>query len=103
MKKHALTWDDLTLREPALATLRREIERVRDFGGEYFCANEFWYGWSGHEPGFLRRLNGLVGRSAQRSDPVLRSAEAYDVAYRTLRSLLPRCRNCSCWLLPPFF
>ncbi len=38
----------------------------------------------------------LVGWSAAKEDPVLRSGAAYDAAYETLYALLPDCRNCLC-------
>ena len=96
-----LTWGDLIAREPRLARLRREIRALhRQPLGENWCAGEAWYGygawrWSGRE-GFKRRLSALVGTTAERPDPVLRSSKAYDLAYRTLYEALPPCRECAC-------
>ncbi len=85
-----LTWKALVEREPELARLRREVESVRDENGPSFCANKVWY------IRFKPRVRALTGRQARRNDPVLRSNEAYDLAYNTLYRLLPDCRNCVC-------
>ena len=63
---------------------------VKDEGGESFCANRVWY--IRYEP----RLKQLVGRHALRSDPLLRSEEAYQLAQHKLYQLLPNCRDCIC-------
>ncbi len=88
------TWEDLVAREPRLADLRVAAERVRDVDAS-FCANAVWYGYGGHL-GLKPRLLRLVGWGAQNRDPVLRSCDAYDVAYQTLYDLLPDCRGCGC-------
>ncbi len=90
-----LTWQDLVEREPRLADLRIVAERVRDAGDGSFCANASWYGYGG-QLGLKPRLLRLVGWGAQSRDPVLRSCDAYDVAYQTLYDLLPDCRGCGC-------
>ncbi len=89
------TWEDLAVREPRLVALRADVERVRVGIDETFCANAAWYGYGGRL-GLKPRLVRLVGWGAQSRDPVLRSCEAYDVAYETLYELLPDCRNCGC-------
>lgn len=64
---------------------------MRDEGGPSFCANKFWYIHA--DP----KLSELVGRHARRQDdPLLRSAQAYEIARDTLFRLLPDCRNCVC-------
>ncbi|MDP9472214.1 MAG: hypothetical protein M3Q71_16370 [Chloroflexota bacterium] len=88
------TWDDLAAREPRLADLRIAAERIRDVDAR-FCANAAWYGYAG-QLGLKPRLLRLVGWGAQNQDPVLRSSDAYDVAYQTLYALLPDCRGCGC-------
>ncbi|MDP9471721.1 MAG: hypothetical protein M3Q71_13835 [Chloroflexota bacterium] len=89
------TWEDLVEREPRLADLRVAAERIRPTADASFCANAVWYGYGGHL-GLKPRLIRLVGWGAQIHDPVLRSSDAYDVAYQTLYHLLPDCRGCSC-------
>ncbi len=90
-----LTWDDLAAREPRLAALRQAVERESAHGRLHYCANAAWYGYGGHL-GLKPRLLRLVGWGAQSHDPVLRSSDAYDVAYQTLYDLLPDCRGCGC-------
>jgi hypothetical protein len=70
--------------------LRLALMKVKDEGGESFCANKFWY--VRVEP----RVIELVGERARSEDPVLRSAQAQKLAYSTLYKLLPNCRNCAC-------
>ncbi len=89
------TWQDLVEREPRLADLRIAAERIRPAADAPFCANEHWYGYGGHL-GLKPRLIRLVGWGAQSHDPVLRSCDAYDLAYETLYDLLPDCRGCGC-------
>ena len=89
------TWAELTRREPRPGDLLMEARRVRDAGGDRFCANAVWYGDEGH-PGIKPRLRRLVGWHAAPPDPVLRSAAAYDVVYQTIYDPLPPCRNCGC-------
>ncbi len=89
------TWQDLVAREPRLAELRVAAERIRPTANASFCANAAWYGYAG-QFGLKPRLLRLVGWGAQNQDPVLRSSDAYDVAYQTLYDLLPDCRGCGC-------
>ncbi len=89
------TWEELVAREPRLAELRIAAERIRPTANASFCANAAWYGYAG-QLGLKPRLLCLVGWGAQNQDPVLRSCDAYDVAYQTLYALLPDCRGCGC-------
>lgn len=94
-----MTWAELLALEPELAVLHRELSAIKDDGrGDYFCANEVWYGYgSRHRPGYKTRLCELVGWCAPRHVlPELRTMAAYDLAYDTLYNLLPACRNCGC-------
>ena len=94
--------------EPRLLALCKEIMSIRDGGGPYFCANEWWY-WGGdphskgRKPSLKGRLHGLVGAGRMACPTVdvmnesyLRSSEAYDVVYQSLYSMLPDCRDCAC-------
>lgn len=91
------TWEDLAKREPALSALRRRVESIEDDPrAESFCANAVWYGYD-DRPSLKAELCGLVGWSARRPDALLRSPEAYDVAYESLYYALPDCRGrCEC-------
>ncbi len=84
-----LTWSVLVEHEPRLKHLERTVRKVKDEGGESFCANEWWY-----ERGLKDQLVLLAGWSAR--NPRLRSEAAYDLAYDRLYDLLPDCRDCSC-------
>ncbi len=85
------TWGELVRLEPRLRVLQRDVKAV-DGSDPHFCANRVWYA----RGGFKERLCCLVGWEAERDDPVLRSSEAYDVAYDRLYNLLPPCRDCWC-------
>jgi len=87
-----LTWEDLTRREPRLKALLRDAQAVRDPGGPSFCANQVWY----RPGGFKDRLIHLVGWDAVKSDPVLRTTKAYELATDEVYQALPDCRRCSC-------
>lgn len=84
-----LTWSVLVEHEPGLKRLQKTARGVKDEGGEYFCANEWWY-----EKGLKDQLILLAGWSAR--NPRLRSEAAYDLAYNRLYDLLPDCRDCLC-------
>ncbi len=66
------TWNDLVIREPWLAILRSEVERVTAREGQPFCANATWYGYH-EERGIKPKLVRLVGFRAESTDPVIRS------------------------------
>ena len=83
----ALTWEMLAEREPRLADLRCEVEAVLDSGEGRFYANQRWYDH------FKLLMMKLVGDLVKGDDPVICSSESYDLAYRTLYDLLPRCRH----------
>jgi len=87
-----LDWDALEKREPLLVTLAESSAAIVDTGGPTFCANHVW----SHE--LKPQLLTLVGWEAETDEPVLRSTEAYDIAYRACYNLLPGCRGC--WCLP---
>ena len=80
-------WLTLAAASPGLRELYRDIKAVKD-DGPSFCANQVWY------LRFKPRLIELVGYWANGPD-ILRTDEAYDVAYQTLYELLPDCRDCT--------
>jgi hypothetical protein len=85
------TWKDLIVRDPRLEQLERDVRyhAAQHRIGRYYCANLHWFGYVG--PGFKDRLVRLVGWEA--NGWMLRSSEAYDVAYDHLYALLPDCRH----------
>ncbi len=86
-----LTWEELVRRQPLLGELEAMVVEVRDDPAHpSFCANNVW---TQH---FEDRMFRLVGLHAERHDPVLRTREAYDLAFQHLHELLPDCRNCLC-------
>lgn len=88
-----LTWEVLAQLEPGLLALEREIKAVKDNKRhKWFCANWVWY----REPNFRKTMIGLVGWAARKDAPILKSREAYHLAYEHLYYLLPECRNCIC-------
>jgi hypothetical protein len=91
---HTLTWRELVRREPRLAELLQEARTVDD-SDPHFCANAVWYGYNGYA-GLKGRLCQLVGWDADTDDPILRTPEAYDLAYDTIYDALPPCRHCGC-------
>jgi hypothetical protein len=91
-----LTWQQLVAAEPRLGSLMREIKTVRDDKSRpSFCANAVWYGYYDY-PGFKPRLYELAGWGAKSAPDLLRTMEAYDLAYDKLYAALPNCRNCNC-------
>ncbi len=82
-----MTFKELVAVEPQLGELYQEARQVRHRGKD-FCANSIWYTC------FKPRLVLLVGHKAKH--PQLRTAEAYDTAYRTIYGALPNCRSCIC-------
>ncbi len=90
-------WDRLVDDEPRLAELLAEARTVRDEGGSYFCANEVWYGYGDPRRGFKARLLPLVGWERRDGPDLLRTEQAYDVAYGFIYDALPDCRGeCGC-------
>jgi hypothetical protein len=89
-----LTWRRMASLEPRLAEAEYLLKLIRDPGGDYFCANDIWYGYRDIRFSFKERVNAYTGWFAQR--PELRSDAAYDIAYQHLYDLLPDCRNCLC-------
>jgi hypothetical protein len=83
-KRKSFSFDAIVKLEPRLAELYAKAAAV-DGSPPNFCANAVWYGE------FKPVLEQLVGWSARR--PILRSREAYDVAYDTVYELLPDCRH----------
>lgn len=81
-------FDAIAKIEPLLADMHERISAVKDEGGTSFCANAAWYGE------FKPLLVQLVGFDGSKRE--LRSKGAYELAYDTLYSALPSCRNCAC-------
>jgi hypothetical protein len=91
-----LTFAELAGMEPGLLDLLAEARSHHEDPDPDFCANAYWYGYPGYRPGLKGRLIRLVGMFAE-GGGVLRSSEAYDIAYHTIYNALPDCRGrCAC-------
>lgn len=82
-----MTFESLATIEPRLLQLYNEARCIKP-EGRNFCANEVWY------KQFKPRLLRLVGWEAE--NPLLATAEAYEISYKTIYDALPDCRVCSC-------
>lgn len=101
-----LTWERLKELEPRLAALERTLrERIRcGCRKKNWCANAAWYGYGQYREfiGPKEVLVRLVGWHRDRfvnpppHDELLRTREAYDLAYDALYTLLPDCKRCGC-------
>jgi hypothetical protein len=91
-----LTWDDLVSREPRLMALRHAVGQETSRGNPHYCANAVWLGYAGRGGGYRNWMTSLVGWGSKHPDLVMRSADAYDLAYHVLYGLLPDCRECGC-------
>lgn len=80
-------WAWIISQERRLAALARRIRCIRRPRQGFFCANEHWYG----EHGYRNQMCDWVGWGCR--NPVLRTSQAYDVAYEYLYQLLPNCRH----------
>lgn len=85
------TWQQLVKAEPELEELLEEAQCV-DGSDSHFCANRVWYMLGG----LKENLCDLVGWTARRSNPILKTSAAYDVAYKKIYAALPDCRDCWC-------
>jgi hypothetical protein len=88
-------WEELVAVEPRLKDLLIEAQQAEHLflSDPNFCANDYWYHWDG---GLRNRMKALVGFEAPTAPPMLRTTQAYDVAYKTLYEALPPCRDCCC-------
>ena len=97
LANNGFNFRDLAVLEPRLKVIAGEINayRIAAKFKDRCCANERWYGYREWErQGFKARLSQCVGFEAR--NRLLKSSEAYDVAYRALYKKLPNCKNCSC-------
>ena len=102
MIANKLTWEILVQNEPGLKVLLADAELIQDdLTTVNFCANAAWYGYSGH-PGLKPRLLRLVGwrridlDDQSDEEQLIRSQQAYSLAYHRIYDVLPNCRNCGC-------
>jgi hypothetical protein len=94
--KRPLTWRALTRLEPRLRDLLAEARSHHMNRSLDFYANAVWYGYLGFRPGLKARLRRLVGWTAEQ-EGVLRTTEAYELAYRTIYQAPLDCRGwCTC-------
>lgn len=84
-----VTWEQVADLVPDLKLMLKLAKSIRRPKGSW-CSNRMWYAI------FKPRLQELVGDGCPRKNPMLRSSEAYDVAYNTIYNALPPCRDCFC-------
>jgi HNH endonuclease len=102
-----VTWDDLAEALPEIVALRDEVAGFAPADPWHFCGEDLWKnGWTvsfgdstvhdAEAP--TARIARLVGhRGANARDPILGTQAAYDVAVRTIRSVIPPCgQACAC-------
>lgn len=119
------TFADLARAEPLLGGLEMAIKAISPKPGKGFCANNLWYGAFkpvlslavGTHRGYLPdpaidpdtlpkfvELDELLSKpepprsdaTGNRWEQLLRTSEAYDLAYEYLYALLPDCSGCQC-------
>jgi hypothetical protein len=90
-----LTFAELAKREPRLLDLLAEAQAHHRNREPVFCANAVMLGYPGFQPGLKNRLRRLVGWEAGQGG-MLRTREAYDLAFQTIYQALPDCRRCGC-------
>jgi hypothetical protein len=73
--------------------LKRKLFKRVD--GKPFCANGIWYGYR-NTTGLKWTMQHLVGFGRQAGPAKLQTEEAYRLAYKTIYSALPDCRDCIC-------
>jgi hypothetical protein len=91
----AITFADLVALEPRLDDLMHEARMHHATMDETFCCSAAWYGFGGY-PGIKPRLVKLVGYERPGSHPILKTEQAYDVAYSAISEALPDCQDCAC-------
>lgn len=102
-----VTWDEMAAAVPELRQLADEVERFVPSAPWYFCGDNLWKdGWhinyrdgTRHEVASpVIRIAALVGRKSENArDPILGSQTAHDLAFRTIKSLVPPCgQACAC-------
>lgn len=84
-----VTWEQVSDLVPELKLMLKLAKSIRRPKGPW-CSNNMWYAI------FKPRLCELVGDGCPRKNPMLRSSEAYDIAYKTIYDALPPCRDCLC-------
>jgi hypothetical protein len=90
------TFQELLKLEPRLGDLYNMARALHDNKDPVFCATAIWGGFLvGLRPGLRAILESLVGGTSQQGG-VLRTYEAWEVAYKTIYLAMPECRG-RCW------
>jgi hypothetical protein len=87
--------------EPRLSELEARVRAVVDDGrASFFCSNHVWLPIQGD----LKRLVGVERRGAagEAKGGPLWDSRSFEVAYRHLSGLLPKCRACGCRVFEPY-
>jgi hypothetical protein len=97
-----ISFEEIAKLEPRLAALYAMAQAIKDDGrGDYFCANEHWYGYGPVSlgRGLRAQVEKLVGWAVKKrgGNPRLATCRAYDIAYQTIYAALPDCRDCNCF------
>ena len=85
IKDHKPTFADLVKIEPRLGELYDEAKNYEVSEG--YKHDHVWY-WN-----FKNRMLYLVGMMAENDDPVIRTSQSYDTAYKTIFEALPYVRK----------
>jgi hypothetical protein len=80
----SLSWADLVAIEPKLDALYREVQAVDPYDPDY-SFGQAWYGQGGFKDALVR----LVGWEAAGQPRILKTMEAYDLAYDKLVKAAP--------------
>ncbi len=89
-----ISWAKLVEHEPKLKDLYEEARSIKPEPGEVYCANFTWYSPEGRN--MKKRMMKLVGIMRSGGPGILRTSEAYDLAYKKIYNALPACRGCGC-------
>jgi septation ring formation regulator EzrA len=89
-----LSFEDLVKIEPRLDDLLTQIKNEKPPTKWQECEIYRWYGIGGDRSGYKQKMVKLVGWFAEKHDTIIKSQQAYDVAYRTLNNTLPSCDVC---------
>ena len=85
-----ITWDEIVRRAPILGALYKIARNFKTYPG--YDKLDVWYGFDGRL-GFKPILVEVVG-VAVNHDSVLRTSEAYDIAYQKIFGALPEFSPC---------
>lgn len=90
-----MKFEDLVKAEPRLGYLLKRIKAEKPPTNIKECWMTRWYGlYDVHS--YKQEMIRLVGFMSKNPNPVLKSSQAYDIAYQVLSIALPSCKQCKC-------